>query len=129
MDATAESTTIEREIAIAASRETVWEFLVDPDKAILWMGERATFDVRGGGELRNACGRLRVEVAMHVVEGHDRLAFDAPELGDRRSQTLGHEVAPRLLGLPDVDNAHAGSVEPRDVEDAVSRGPAFPIDR
>ncbi len=35
MDATTETTSIEREIAIAASRETVWEFLVDPDKAIL----------------------------------------------------------------------------------------------
>ena len=49
MDATTETTSIEREIAIAASRETVWEFLVDPDKAILWMGERATFDLRAGG--------------------------------------------------------------------------------
>src|SRR5438132_546164 len=49
MDATTETTSIEREIAIAASRETVWEFLVDPDKAILWTGERATFDLRAGG--------------------------------------------------------------------------------
>lgn len=49
MDATTETTALEREIAIAASPETVWEFLVDPDKAILWMGDRATFDVRPGG--------------------------------------------------------------------------------
>ena len=49
MDATTESTKLEREVAIAASPETVWEFLVDPDKAVLWMGERATFDVRPGG--------------------------------------------------------------------------------
>jgi uncharacterized protein YndB with AHSA1/START domain len=49
MDATTETTSLEREIAIAASPQTVWEFLVDPDKAILWMGERATFDPRPGG--------------------------------------------------------------------------------
>jgi uncharacterized protein YndB with AHSA1/START domain len=49
MDATSETTSLEREIAIAASPETVWQFLVDPDKAVLWMGERATFDARPGG--------------------------------------------------------------------------------
>jgi uncharacterized protein YndB with AHSA1/START domain len=49
MDATTESTSLVREIAIDASPETVWEFLVDPDKAVRWMGERATFDARPGG--------------------------------------------------------------------------------
>jgi len=49
MDATTEMTSLDREIAIAASPETVWQFLVDPEKAVLWMGERATFDARPGG--------------------------------------------------------------------------------
>ena len=49
MDATAETTALERGIAIDASPETVWQFLVDPEKAVLWMGERATFDARPGG--------------------------------------------------------------------------------
>ena len=49
MDATTETTSLEREITIAASPETVWQFLVDPEKATLWMGERATFDARPGG--------------------------------------------------------------------------------
>src|SRR6185437_4736013 len=49
MDATTESTTVERELAIAASPETVWSYLVDPEKATRWMGEEATFDVRPGG--------------------------------------------------------------------------------
>ena len=31
METTAETTRVEREVAIAASPETVWEFLVDPD--------------------------------------------------------------------------------------------------
>jgi uncharacterized protein YndB with AHSA1/START domain len=49
VDATTESTSVERELAIAASPETVWELLVNPDEAIRWMGQAATFDVRPGG--------------------------------------------------------------------------------
>jgi uncharacterized protein YndB with AHSA1/START domain len=54
VDATTESVSVEREIAIAASPETVWELLVDPVQAIRWMGQEATFDVRPGGEYRVA---------------------------------------------------------------------------
>ena len=52
MDATTESVSVEREIAIAASPETVWQFLVDPEKATRWMGMTATFDPRPGGIYR-----------------------------------------------------------------------------
>jgi uncharacterized protein YndB with AHSA1/START domain len=52
MEATTETTSVEREIAIAASPETVWEFLVDPEKATRWMGQSASFDVTPGGEYR-----------------------------------------------------------------------------
>jgi uncharacterized protein YndB with AHSA1/START domain len=52
MDATTESTTVERELAIAASPETVWSYLVDPEKATRWMGEEAAFDIRPGGVYR-----------------------------------------------------------------------------
>src|SRR5213082_2540392 len=52
MDATTEMTTIERELTIAASPETVWQFLVDPDKATRWMGQRATFEAEPGGLYR-----------------------------------------------------------------------------
>jgi uncharacterized protein YndB with AHSA1/START domain len=52
MATTRETTSVEREIAIAASPETVWEFLVDPDKATRWMGQSASFDARPGGEYR-----------------------------------------------------------------------------
>src|SRR5690349_7448714 len=43
---------VERELTIAASPETVWQFLVDPAKAVLWMGETAALDARPGGEYR-----------------------------------------------------------------------------
>jgi uncharacterized protein YndB with AHSA1/START domain len=52
MDATTETTAVERELAIAASPETVWAFLVDADKAIRWMGQTATLDPQPGGEYR-----------------------------------------------------------------------------
>jgi uncharacterized protein YndB with AHSA1/START domain len=59
METTAETTSVEREIAIAASPETVWQFLVDPDKATRWMGQTATFDPRPGGVYR-----------VDVIPGH-----------------------------------------------------------
>jgi uncharacterized protein YndB with AHSA1/START domain len=52
VDATAETISVEREIAIAASPETVWSLLVDPDEAVRWMGQAATFDLRPGGAYR-----------------------------------------------------------------------------
>lgn len=52
MDATSETTAVERELAIDASPETVWEFLVDPEKATRWMGQNATFEPRPGGLYR-----------------------------------------------------------------------------
>jgi uncharacterized protein YndB with AHSA1/START domain len=59
VDATTESTTIEREVAIAARPETVWELLTDPLEATRWMGQEAAFDLRPGGEYR-----------VRVIPGH-----------------------------------------------------------
>ena len=52
MEATTDTTVVEREVAIAASPETVWEFLVDEEKATRWMGETASLDARPGGVYR-----------------------------------------------------------------------------
>ena len=52
MDATRETTAVERELTIDAGPEAVWEFLVDPQKATRWMGEKATFEPRPGGLYR-----------------------------------------------------------------------------
>lgn len=56
MDAVTEGISIDREIAIAASPETVWELLwellTNEDEAITWMGQSATFDLRPGGMYR-----------------------------------------------------------------------------
>jgi uncharacterized protein YndB with AHSA1/START domain len=52
VEAVTDITTVERELAIDASPETVWEFLVDPEKATRWMGMSATLDPRPGGVYR-----------------------------------------------------------------------------
>ena len=52
MDATAEGISVEREIEIAASPETVWELLTDQGEATRWMGQAAAFDLRPGGAYR-----------------------------------------------------------------------------
>ena len=59
MESTTETVSIEREIVIAASPETVWQFLVDPDKATRWMGQAVSFDPRPGGLYR-----------VEVIPGH-----------------------------------------------------------
>lgn len=43
---------VEREVRIAARPETVFQFLVDPEKHLLWMGRRAELDPRPGGIYR-----------------------------------------------------------------------------
>jgi uncharacterized protein YndB with AHSA1/START domain len=52
MEATTDARSLEREVTIDAPPETVWEFLVDPEKATRWMGQSARFDARPGGEYR-----------------------------------------------------------------------------
>ena len=49
MESTTDAVSIEHEVTIAASPETVWSFLVDPDKATRWMGITAELDARPGG--------------------------------------------------------------------------------
>ncbi len=51
MESTTEKISVEREIEIDASPETVWEFLVDPEQALRWWGRSVSFDTRPGGAL------------------------------------------------------------------------------
>jgi uncharacterized protein YndB with AHSA1/START domain len=50
--ATTDTTVYERTLTIDASPETVWEFLVDPDKLMRWKGISADLDPRPGGVYR-----------------------------------------------------------------------------
>ena len=71
MESATSTATVVREIAIDASPETVWSFLVDADKATRWMGETASFDARPGGKYR-----------VGVIPGHtargEFVELDAP---------------------------------------------------
>ena len=58
MKTTSERLEVRRELEIAASPETVWGFLVDPEKARRWWGLDVRLDPRPGGEFR-----------VHVVPG------------------------------------------------------------
>ena len=58
METTTE-TAVEKELTIDASPETVWAFLVEPEKAMRWMGVEARLDPRPGGEYY-----------CHVIDNH-----------------------------------------------------------
>ena len=49
METTTETVVYERVLQIDASPETVWEFLVDPEKLMRWKGVDAKLDPRPGG--------------------------------------------------------------------------------
>jgi uncharacterized protein YndB with AHSA1/START domain len=67
----AEGIVVVREIVIAARPETVWQFLVDPEKMVRWMGIKASIDPRLGG-------RYAVEVIPGAVAVGELIEIDPP---------------------------------------------------
>jgi len=127
VERTAEAIAVERELEIAASPETVWEFFVDPEKAKRWMGIDVSFDVRPGGP-------YRIEVIPgHIARGEfveldppHRLVYTwgwEPSPGEPRSvppggSTIEVELEPTAIGTrlrfvhrdlptPEAANSHA----------------------
>jgi uncharacterized protein YndB with AHSA1/START domain len=84
VETTADITSVEREIEIDASPETVWEFLVDPDRATRWMGQSASFEPRPGG-------LYRVEVIPGNTARGEFVELDPPR---RLVYTWGWESGP-----------------------------------
>ena len=81
MPPTGEGIALVREVIIAASPETIWQFLTDPIKAIRWMGVAATLDARAGG-------RYRIEVLPGDAVLGEFVELDPPR---RLVQTWGWE--------------------------------------
>jgi uncharacterized protein YndB with AHSA1/START domain len=69
--ANATETVVERELVIAASRETVWDLLVDPDKASGWMGLQSWSEPTPGG-------LYRVEVIPGKIASGKYVELDPP---------------------------------------------------
>jgi uncharacterized protein YndB with AHSA1/START domain len=68
---TTDVTTVERELLIDATPETVWQLLVDPAQTAAWMGRQSWSEPTPGG-------LYRVEVIPgHVARG-EYLELDAP---------------------------------------------------
>lgn len=71
-----ESIAVTREVTIDAAPETVWEFLVDPAKVTLWMGESVEYDPRPGGIMRLGVVSGRTALGEFVeIEPPRRLVY------------------------------------------------------
>jgi len=99
MQKTAEQVVIERELTIAASPETIWELLVDPEQQKRWMGQDVTCDLRPGGA-------YRIEIIpTHVARG-EFVEIDPPR---RLVYTWGWE--PREGADPNPVSPGSSTVE------------------
>jgi uncharacterized protein YndB with AHSA1/START domain len=103
MERTAEQTSVEREVRIAASPETVWEFLVDPEKIRRWKGVSVSFDARPDTPYRIEVVPARVAVGEVVeVDPPHRLVItwgwepgpDGPNAVPPGSSTLEYVLIP-----------------------------------
>ena len=105
-----------REIVIAASPETIWPFLTDPAKHVLWIGTVADIDTRAGGVFRVLVGGESPAIGEYVeVVPNQRVVFtfgwDKPGNPIRPGSTTveislhpeGDKTRVRLVhrGLPD----------------------------
>ena len=65
-----------REIVIDATPETIWPFLVDPDKHVEWLGTVADIDPRPGGAYRVLVGGRNQSAGEYVdVVLLEKIAF------------------------------------------------------
>jgi uncharacterized protein YndB with AHSA1/START domain len=107
MEQTTDAVEVRRELAIDASPETVWQFLVDPEKSHVWWGRAITLDPRPGGRLRIVI-RPETVASGEVVEVDPprRLVYtwgweaggDGPELVPPGSSTVEIDLEPSGRG-------------------------------
>ncbi|MGH8923404.1 MAG: SRPBCC family protein [Acidimicrobiia bacterium] len=70
-----DSTWVSEELLIAAARETVFEFFVDPTLMRTWMGEHVVLDPRPGGTFAVDIGPNRARGSYVEVVAPERVVF------------------------------------------------------
>ena len=69
-------TDLVREIMIDASPETIWPFLVEPERHVEWLGTVADIDPRPGGQYRVLVYGLHQSIGEYVeVVPNERVVF------------------------------------------------------
>ena len=67
---------VEREVRISASPETIFPFLIDPEKIVRWKGTEAMLDPRPGGIYRvNVAGKHMARGEFIEVSPHSKVVF------------------------------------------------------
>lgn len=99
MDTATDTTVYERTLAIDASPETVWEFLVNPEKLMRWKGINADLDTQPGGIFRCEVIPGHVARGEYVeIDKPNKLVFtwgwDGNEGVPPGSSTIVIELAP-----------------------------------
>ena len=99
MDAATDTTVYERTLAIDASPETVWEFLVDPEKLMRWKGINADLETQPGGIFRCEVIPGHIARGEYVeIDRPNKLVFtwgwDGNEDVPPGSSTIEIELAP-----------------------------------
>ena len=118
MDAATDTTVYERTLAIDASPETVWEFLVDPEKLMRWKGINADLETQPGGTFRCEVIPGHIARGEYVeIDKPNKLVFtwgwDGNEDVPPGSSTIEIELAPAGDGTSlrfvhkDLPNAEA----------------------
>jgi uncharacterized protein YndB with AHSA1/START domain len=96
---------VEREVRIAARPETVFQFFVDPEKQVLWMGRRAELDPRPGGT-------YRVEISDEIIASGEFLELEAPSRVVYSFGWEGQQVGQGEHGVPPGSSRVEITVEP-----------------
>src|SRR3954467_3345548 len=129
MDAATETKVYDRTLSIDAAPETVWEFLVDPEKLKRWKGIAADLDARPGGHLplpghprphrarRVRRGRSAEPARLHLGLGRGGSRpprfgddHDRPCAGRTRHVTAVRACDPAEQRSGDVARARVGSL-------------------
>ena len=67
---------VEREVRVSASPETIFPFLIDPEKIVRWKGTEAMLDPRPGGIYRvNVAGNMMGRGEFVEVSPHSKVVF------------------------------------------------------